>query len=187
MHAKLYESKTMYHNDDEVGAIYYGDVLLWRKPVIRKYNFSHVADIKYNYYRINKARLFKDYENPELDRIKIEYYNYNMFQITQTLDTNLFIMPTNKVHKEQIYVSDIIQINEKNKDAFFIDDNKIIVHDNFGNYLGSILIPLKGEIKNILVDFDNNFLYVFLDKTYGNYSISKYSFKKDNFYSEISE
>lgn len=185
MYADLYNSKTIYHNDNEIGAVYYGNSLLWKKQHIRKYNFTHQLDVKYNYYYMNKAKLFKDYDNPELDRIRIEYHDYNMFNLTRVIDTNLLIMPTNDTYKQQVYISGKTQVNKNNKDIFFIDDNNIIVHDNFGNYLGGITIPLKGEVNNILVDFDNNLLYVFLDKTYGDYSISKYSFKKDNFYSNL--
>lgn len=187
MYTELYNGKVIYHNRDEIGVIYYGDNLLWKKQHIRKYNFTHQLDVKYSFYSMDKVKLFKDYDNPELDRIRIEYHDYNMFSLTRVVDTNLLLMPTNTTYKQQVYIGGKTQINKNNKDIFSINDKNIVVHDTFGNYLGGIIIPLKGELNNILVDFDNNLLYVFLDKTYGDYSISKYSFKKDNFYSTISK
>lgn len=189
MYCELYKSKAMYHDREEIGAIYYGNNLLWKKSVIRKYTFTHIKDIKLNYYLINKVKLFKNEENIKLDRIRVEYKNYNMFNVTQVYNDELLLMPTNIIYSDNIIEGDIIQKDKENGNIFFIDNNnrKIIVHDKFGNFLGSTDVHLKGDISNILVDFQSKILYVFLNKTYGEFSVSKYSFKVDNFYSDILE
>lgn len=172
----LYNATNIIYNDNTVGFIYFNNELLWKQKANSKYTFELESTLNHYIYHLNCAKLFKYEKDKILDRIFIEYKNYNALESIKVVDLDLINHDNNIVYGELISSSSNIQINPKTEDKFIVEDKTIIVYDKFDNKLGEFDLIVDENINHILLDYENSCIYVFIEKSFDNISIYKYSY-----------